>query len=73
MARALQTLSAAPSSADEIIGAVIVVISNLFVVGLSKVAYKLHDPFDSEIEDLSVVRLLITSRPLFFGGNFVFE
>lgn len=32
------------------------IISNLFVVGLSRVAYTLHDPFDAEIEDLSVAR-----------------
>lgn len=54
IARNLQVPADRPYYAEEVIGGLFVLISNLFVVGLQRMALKLHDPFDAEIEDLSV-------------------
>ena len=46
----------------ECLGALIVYVSLMFVLGLARVAVKLQDPFGSDIEDLSV-------RPLGCAGT----
>ena len=56
--RALSRAQVEPSFrsgiAVEMLGGIVMVVSNLFVIGLARVASKMQDPFGNDIEDLSV-------------------